>query len=220
MSVKVILADDHQMFREGLRSLIEPQIDIELIAEAEDGRSIIKLLQKLSPDVIIMDVSMPGLNGIEATRQIKATYADVKVIALSMHSNRRYVIEMLKAGASGYLLKDCAVKELCDAIRIVAAGQIYLNPRINTLVVNDYLQYLSDNTVAEFANSSVLSAREREVLQLLAEGKRTKEIASILHISIKTVERHRQNIIGKLNLSSIAELTKYAIQEGLTSVEF
>lgn len=220
MSVKVILADDHQMFREGLRSLIEPQIDIELIAEAEDGRSIIKLLQKLSPDVIIMDVSMPGLNGIEATRQIKATYADVKVIALSMHSNRRYVMEMLKAGASGYLLKDCAVKELCEAIRIVAAGQVYLNPRINTLVVNDYLQYLSDNTVAEFADSSVLSAREREVLQLLAEGKRTKEIASILHVSIKTVERHRQNIMGKLNINSIAELTKYAIQEGLTSVEF
>ena len=220
MSVKVILADDHQMFREGLRSLMERQIDIELIAEAEDGRSIIKLLQKLSPDVIIMDVSMPGLNGIEATRQIKATYADVKVIALSMHSNRRYVMEMLKAGASGYLLKDCAVKELCEAIRIVAAGQVYLNPRINTLVVNDYLQYLSDNTVAEFADSSVLSAREREVLQLLAEGKRTKEIASILHVSIKTVERHRQNIMGKLNINSIAELTKYAIQEGLTSVEF
>ncbi len=220
MSVKVILADDHQMFREGLRSLMERQIDIELIAEAEDGRSIIKLLQKLSPDVIIMDVSMPGLNGIEATRQIKATYADVKVIALSMHSNRRYVIGMLKAGASGYLLKDCAVSELCEAIRIVAAGQVYLNPRINTLVVNDYLQYLSDNTVAEFADSSVLSAREREVLQLLAEGKRTKEIASILHVSIKTVERHRQNIMGKLNINSIAELTKYAIQEGLTSVEF
>ncbi len=220
MSVKVILADDHQMFREGLRSLIEPQIDIELIAEAEDGRSIIKLLQKLSPDVIIMDVSMPGLNGIEATRQIKATYADVKVIALSMHSNRRYVMEMLKAGASGYLLKDCAVKELCEAIRIVAAGQVYLNPRINTLVVNDYLQYLSEDTVAKPIDSSVLSAREREVLQLLAEGKRTKEIASILHVSIKTVERHRQNIMGKLNINSIAELTKYAIQEGLTSVEF
>ncbi len=220
MSVKVILVDDHQMFREGLRSLIDRQTDIEIIAEAADGRTTIKLLQELLPDVVIMDVSMPGLNGIEATRQIKATYADVKVIALSMHSSRRYVIEMLKAGASGYLLKDCAVKELCEAIRIVAAGQVYLNPRIGTLVINDYLQYLSENTVAKFADSSVLSVREREVLQLLTEGKRTKEIASILHVSIKTVERHRQNITGKLDLSSIAELTKYAIQEGLTSVEF
>ena len=220
MSVKVILADDHQMFREGLRSLMERQTDIEIIAEAADGRSIIKLLQEVSPDVIIMDVSMPGLNGIEATRQIKATYTDVKVIALSMHSSRRYVIEMLKAGASGYLLKDCAVSELCEAIRIVAAGQVYLNPRIGTLVINDYLQRLSETPVAEPADSSVLSAREREVLQLLTEGKRTKEIASILHVSVKTVERHRQNITGKLNINSIAELTKYAIQEGITSVDF
>ena len=220
MSVKVILADDHQMFREGLRSLMERQTDIEIIAEAADGRSIVKLLQEVSPDVIIMDVSMPGLNGIEATRQIKATYTDVKVIALSMHSSRRYVIEMLKAGASGYLLKDCAVSELCEAIRIVAAGQVYLNPRIGTLVINDYLQRLSETPVAEPADSSVLSAREREVLQLLTEGKRTKEIASILHVSVKTVERHRQNITGKLNINSIAELTKYAIQEGITSVDF
>ena len=220
MSVKVILADDHQMFREGLRSLMERQTDIEIIAEAADGRSIIKLLQKLSPDVIIMDVSMPGLNGIEATRQIKAEFTDVKVIALSMYSNRQYVIEMLKAGASGYLLKDCAVKELCEAIRIVAAGQVYLNPQVSTLVVNDYLKCLSDTPVAGPTDSSVLSAREREVLQLLTEGERTKEIASILHVCVKTVERHRQNITGKLNLNSIAELTKYAIQEGLTSVEF
>ena len=220
MSVKVILTDDHQMFREGLRSLMERQTDIEIIAEAADGRATIKLLQDLLPDVIIMDVSMPGLNGIEATRQIKAEFTDVKVIALSMHSSRRYVAGMLKAGASGYLLKDCAVSELCEAIRIVAAGQVYLNPRIGTLVVNDYLQCLSETPATEPADSSVLSAREREVLQLLTEGKRTKEIASILYVSIKTVERHRQNITGKLNINSIAELTKYAIQEGLTSVEF
>ena len=216
MSTKILLADDHKIIREGLRSLLEEQPDMEVIAEAADGRMALTLARKVLPDVIIMDITMPDLNGVEATRQVTAELTNVKVIALSMHSQRRFVVETLKAGASGYLLKDCAVEELVRAIHTVVADQIYLSPRITGIVIEDYVHNLPATDPSAF---STLSAREREVLQLLAEGKSTKEIASCLHISAKTVETHRRQTMRKLGIHSIAELTKYAIHEGLTSLE-
>ncbi len=216
MSIRIVLADDHKIMREGLKALLEKQQDVEVIAEAETGLEAVRVAQKLKPDIVIMDIGMPGLNGIEATRQIVAEVPGVKVIALSMHSDKRFVIEMLKVGASGYLLKDSASEELTSCIRAVAANQPYLSPKITDVVLKDYLSTLSK---AEPSAFSVLTAREREVLQLIAEGKSTKQIAFALHVSVKTVETHRQQMMEKLNLRSIAELTKYAIREGLTSLE-
>lgn len=216
MSIKIVLADDHKIMREGLKALLERQEDIQVVAEAENGLEAVRLAQKLKPDLVIMDIGMPGLNGIEATRQIVNEVPDVKVVALSMHSDRRYVIEMLKVGASGYLLKDSASEELTSAIRTVAARQPYLSPKITDVVIKDYLSTLSKGEATAF---TVLTAREREVLQLIAEGKTTKQIAMALHVSVKTVETHRQQMMEKLNIRSVAELTKYAIREGLTSLE-
>lgn len=216
MQTRVLLADDHRIIREGLRSLLQRQPDMEVVEEAQDGITAVRLTEKLHPDIVIMDIGMPDLNGIEATRQILARLKDVKVIALSMHSDKKFVLEMLKAGASGYLLKDCAFEELIDAIRTVSSGQIYLSNRVAGVVVDEYLHNRppGDGTVY-----SLLSAREREVLQLLAEGNSTKSIASSLSVSVKTVETHRQQIMEKLNLHSVAELTKYAVKEGLTSLD-
>lgn len=216
MSVRVLLVDDHKIIREGLRALIENQSDMQVIAESPDGRTAVQLSQQLSPDVVIMDIAMPDLNGIEATRQITASLSSVKVIALSMRSDRRFVAEMLKAGASGYLLKDCAFEDLVRAIRAVIEDQIYLSPQIANVVVEDYIHCLSEAGGSAF---SVLSVREREVLQLLAEGGTTNEIALQLHVSVKTIETHRRNIMKKLDIHSMAELTKYAIREGLTSLQ-
>ena len=216
MSIKILLADDHKITREGLRSLLEKQPDMEVVAEAEDGRSAVRLVRELLPDVVIMDVSMPDLNGVEATRQILREHGNVKIIALSMHSDTLFVAEMLKNGASGYLLKDCAFEELAQAIQTVVAGKTYLSPVISGVVVDDYLHQLSR---ADFSSSDVLTDREREVLQLMAEGKSTKQIALKLHISVKTVETHRRQIMNKLDIHSVAELTKYAIRKGLTSLE-
>ena len=212
MKIKVIIVDDHQMVREGLRSLLVGEKDMEVIAEAGDGWEGVRLAEKLAPDVVIMDIAMPELNGIEATRQILARTTGVRVMVLSMHSDKRFVERTLKAGASGYLLKDCAFEELVRAIRTVMAGQIYLSPGIASLVVRGYLENGLDSP-------SVLSAREREVLQLITEGKSTREIGLLLHISIKTVETHRQQIMKKLHLRTVAELTKYAIREGLTTLD-
>jgi len=209
-------ADDHIITRQGLRSLLETQSDIEVVAEAQDGRTAVRLTRQLSPDIVIMDVSMPDLNGIEATHQIVSDSENIKVIALSMHSDTLYVAEMLKSGASGYLLKDCAFDELIEAIRIVITGKTYLSPAISGVVVDDYLHRLSKSSAS---GADVLTDREKEVLQLMAEGKSTKQIALHLHISTKTVETHRRQIMNKLNLHSIAELTKYAIKKGLTSLE-
>jgi DNA-binding NarL/FixJ family response regulator len=216
MRIKILLADDHKIVRDGLRAMIAGHPDLEVVAEAENGRTALHLVKQLSPDIVIMDISMPDLNGIEATRHIVADAPRVKIIALSMHSDGHYVKELFKAGASGYLLKECAFEELANAIHTVAADQIYLSPRITHVVINDYL-----NKVPMAKNSvfSVLTAREREVLQLLAEGKTTKEIAFTLDLSTKTVEAHRQKIMEKSKLHSVAELTKYAIREGLTSLE-
>jgi DNA-binding NarL/FixJ family response regulator len=215
MSIKIVLADDHKIVRDGLRSLLENQQDIEVVAEAEDGRTTVKQAQKFSPDVIIMDISMHDLNGIEATRQIIAKSPGVKVLALSMHSDKRFVTGMLRAGASGYLLKESAFRELVNAIRVVALNQTYLSPRIAGMVTEDYVHHLS---ATNSSTRLTLTAREREVLQLLAEGKSTKQMAAHLHVSVKTIETHRQKIMDKLDIYSVAELTKYAIREGLTSL--
>jgi len=216
MSIRILLADDHKITRQGLRSLLEKQPDMEVVAEAEEGRTAVRLVRELVPNVVIMDVSMPDLNGMEATRQIVGEFPNVKIIALSMHSDSLFVTEMLRSGASGYLLKDCAFEELERAIRTVVADKTYLSPSISGLVVDDYLHRLSK---ADFSDSEVLTDREREVLQLMAEGKSTKQIALRLHISVKTVETHRRQIMNKLDIHTVAELTKYAIRKGLTSLE-
>ncbi len=216
MSIRILLADDHKITRQGLRSLLDKQSDMEVVAEAEEGRTAVRLVRELLPNVVIMDVSMPDLNGMEAARQITREFGDVRIVALSMHSDSLFVTEMLKSGASGYLLKDCAFEELARAIRTVVAGKTYLSPSISGVVVDDYLHRLSK---ADFSGLEVLTSREREVLQLLAEGKSTKRIALKLHISGKTVETHRRQIMNKLDIHTVAELTKYAIRKGLTSLE-
>jgi DNA-binding NarL/FixJ family response regulator len=216
MSIRILLADDHKIIREGLKSLLQKQSDMEVVEEVRDGVSAVRESEKLCPNIVIMDIGMPDLNGIEATRQIIARVSGVKVVALSMHSDKRFVVEMLKAGASGYLLKDCAFEELVSAIRTVATGHIYLSHRVTGVVVDEYLHNRSGTNSTTF---SLLTAREREVLQLLAEGNTTKKIAVFLNVSTKTVDAHRKQIMNKLGLRSIAELTKYAIKEGITSLD-
>jgi two-component system response regulator NreC len=216
MSIRIILADDHTIVRHGLNKLLQQEEDMEVIAQAADGHSTVELTRELSPDMVIMDIGMPDLNGIDATQQITRDFPQVKVIGLSMHSGKKFVIEMLNAGASGYLLKDCALEELTTAIKTVAAGQIYLSPSITDVVIDNYIRRSETTGNSAF---SLLSQREREVLQLMAEGKTTKQIGLQLHISPKTVEGHRLRLMTKLNMDSVAKLTKYAIQEGLTSAE-
>jgi two-component system response regulator NreC len=216
MSIRIILADDHTIVRHGLNKLIQQQENMEVIAQAADGRSTVELTRELLPDMVIMDIGMPDLNGIGATGQIIREFPQVKVIGLSMHSGKKFVIEMLKAGASGYLLKDCALEELTTAVKAVASGKIYLSPSITDVVVENYVRHSERKESSAF---SLLSQREREVLQLMAEGKTTKQIGLKLHISPKTVEGHRLRLMEKLNMDSVAKLTKYAIQEGLTSPE-
>ena len=215
MSIRIILADDHTMLREGLRALIEEQPAMTVIAMAEEGRSTVRLAEKLRPDIIVMDISMPGMNGMEATRQILAKDPGIKILALSMHTDRRFVVEMLSAGASGYLLKDCAFEELISALHALADKRTYLSPKISDVVVKDYS---GRSSMSATSTLDVLSPREREVLQLLAEGKSTREIAAILNVGMKTVETYRQQIMEKLDLHTIAELTKFAVREGLTSL--
>jgi two-component system response regulator NreC len=215
-TIRIILADDHQIVRQGLRILLEAEPDMEVIAEANNGRKVLKLAQELIPDVIIMDLSMPELNGIEATRQILSGAPEVKVVALSMHSDSLFVLNMIKAGASGYLLKDCALEELVKAIRTVVSHKTYLSPGVSDIVIRDFVTGWQTTSASAF---SVLSAREREVLQLMAEGKTTNQIADGLCVSVKTVEAHRKQVMTKLGIHSVAELTKYAIRQGLTSLE-
>ena len=216
MSIRILLADDHKITREGLRSLLEKEQDMDVVAEAENGRTAVRLAHELLPNVVIMDVTMSDLNGVEAARQIVGRFPNVKIIALSMHSDSLFVTEMLRSGASGYLLKDCAFNELALAIRAVASGKTYLSPSISGVVVEDYLHRL---TKTNSSSSEILTDREREVLQLMAEGKSTKQIALKLSISVKTVETHRRQIMNKLDIHTVAELTKYAIRKGLTSLE-
>lgn len=215
MNVKILLADDHRLMRQGLRSMLEEQSGLEVVGEADDGRTAVKLAKELRPDVVIMDVTMPDLNGIDATRQILAGERPPKVIALSMHTERQFVMEMLAAHASGYLPKDSPIDELLAAIEAVMRGDIYLSPRVTGVLVNECVAGVPEAG----AFCGTLSPREREVLQLVAEGKSSKEIALMLHLSSKTVEGHRRQIMDKLKLYSVAELTRYAIREGVTSLK-
>ncbi|MBM4137437.1 MAG: response regulator transcription factor [Nitrospira sp.] len=215
MSIKVILADDHKIMRDGLRSLLEKQPGIKVIAEAEDGRTTVDLAIKLKPDMVIMDVTMPDMNGIEATFRIIENAPKIKVIALSMHSDKQFIIEMLNAGASGYLLKDSAFSELVNAIHAVMTNRSYLSPDIAHIMIEEYKHILSKEKLSVF---SILTPREREVLQLIAEGKTTKEIAYTLKVSTKTIETYRQQIMDKLDIHTIAGLTKHAVREGLTQL--
>ena len=216
MSIKILLADDHIIMQEGLRTLLEREPDMEIIAEAQDGRTTVLLAKKLTPDVIIMDISMRGLNGIDATRQIVDIIPGVKVIALSMHRDEQFVAGMLNAGASGYLLKDCAAEELTYAVRAVCKNQTYLSPGVAAIVAKGFIRNFSKQDPAD---PSSLTSREREVLQLLSEGMQSKEIATTLNISVRTIETHRRQIMDKLDIHSISELTKYAIRQGITSLD-
>jgi two-component system, NarL family, response regulator NreC len=215
MSTRILLVDDHQMMREGLRALLEGQAGVSVVGEAEDGRQAVEMVDSLKPDVVIMDVTMPSLNGVEATRQILGRHPDVKVIALSIHSDQRFVRQMFEVGAAAYLLKEGAFDELTQAIRAVRDGESYISSRIAGAFIKEYVRPGARRAAP---GAEVLSARENEVLQLIAEGKSTKEIASILRVGVKTVETHRRQVMLKLQINSVAELTKYAIRVGLTTL--
>jgi len=212
--IRVLIVDDHAVVRNGLKFFFMASDEFELVGEAADGEQAVQVCAQAQPDVVLMDLLMPGTGGIEATRAIRRCCPQVQVIALTSFKEKEYVEGALKAGASGYLLKDCAFEELSQAIRLAMANRIYLSPGVADVVVKDYVSPAPSQSVF-----SLLTTREREVLQLLSEGKRTSQIAELLHISIKTVETHRQQIMHKLGMRSVAELTKYAIREGLTSVE-
>jgi DNA-binding NarL/FixJ family response regulator len=216
MKTFVMIVDDHQIVRDGLKAILHNEQGIGVIAEADNGRSALRLIKELKPDIVIMDIAMPDMNGIDATRRISSEYPDVKVLILSMHHEKRMVIEVLNAGAKGYLLKECASDELLRAIRTLLQGETYLSPKISSIVVKDLVKQQKGEAPSEIFP---LSSREREVLQLLAEGKSMKEIAFTMDVSIKTVEAFRKRLMDKLKVNSIAELTKIAIREGLTSLD-
>lgn len=214
MGIRILIADNHKIVHEAVGTLLSNELGMEVVGHAEDGRNAVQLAKELQPDVIVMEVTMPNLNGIDATRQIVHELPGTKVIALSGRSDRRSVCEMLKAGASGYVPKNCAFQELVSAIRSVVSKQIYLSPKISGIVVEGCIHRMSKHDASVY---SVLTAREREVLQLIAEGKSTKVIARELYVSPKTIEWHRSQLMNKLGGRSVAELVKYAISEGLTS---
>ena len=216
MSLRIVLVDDHLLFVDGLRALLEEQVDMDVVGDARDGLGAVKQVSETKPHLVVMDVSMPGMNGIEATHQILAKRPETKVLCLSMHAETRFVTAVLEAGASGYLLKECALDELIRAVRVVAAGQTYLSPRIAGCIVDDYKMRCRKDAEGAFSS---LTHREREVLQLLAEGHSAKAVAKRLAISPKTVGTHREHVMKKLDIHSIAGLTKYAVREGLTSIE-
>lgn len=216
MSIRILLADDHTIMRQGVRVLLEKEPTFEVVGEAENGRVAVQLARDLHPDIAILDIGMPELNGIDATRQLRADNLPLKVLILSMYCDKRFVIEALQAGAHGFLPKDCAVNELATAIRTVMQQQLYMSSQVSGEIITDYLHLLKQTQHSVF---SILTPREREVLQLLAEGKTTKHMALSLGVSAKTVETYRQQIMEKLEIHTIAELTKYAIREGLTSLE-
>lgn len=213
MRTTILLVDDHAIFRQGLRSLIDSSENATVIGEACNGEEAVRLVSELTPDVVLMDLTMPQMNGIDATREIMKTRPGTRVLALSMESDRFFVVEVLKAGALGYLLKDTDFPELSEAIDTVARGETYLPRKVSTLLVKEFLQCIPDEMTVVYQS---LTIREREILQLLADGLCIKEIAFRLETSIKTVENQRQTIMKKLNLFSIAELTKFAVRHGLS----
>ena len=213
--MRILIADDHGIVREGLISLIKSQVDMDVIGQAQDGADVVQLAKELQPDVIIMDITMPGMNGIEATGLILAESPDTKIIALSMYSNKHFVTEMLKAGALGYVLKSHLFDELTKALHAVASGQHYLSPRITDVLIEDYVGHAPGH----LTGPCQLTDRECEIIRLVAEGLSTKQVAKRLYVSPKTVDYSRRNIMDKLSLSSDPELTKYAIHEGLTTLE-
>ncbi len=217
MEITILLADDHEIVRDGFRGLLSRRADMHVVAEASNGREAVEQVAEHQPDVAIMDVSMPELNGVEATRQIVRDHPQTRVLGLSMHPASRIVKEMLRAGATGYIVKTCHAEELVEAVRAVSEGKTYLSPEIAGTVVNDLLK----ETAGEQAprEDTPLSERERQVLQLLAEGKTTKEMAAVLHVTPKTVETHRYSLMKKLDIHSVAGLTKYAVREGLTPLD-
>lgn len=215
MKTRIIIADDHKIIREGLRSLIESETDMEVLAEAENGREAVDLAGRLHPDVVVMDIGMDNLNGVEATRLITEEMPGVKVIGLSMHADAQFVSRMLEAGASGYVLKDGAFEELVSGLRTVRDGRRYLSPGAADVIVEDWVEHLP---AQDEPSAAELTPRERDVIELIATGKSTKETAKELGVSVKTIETHRHNIMHKLDLYSVAELTKYAIRRGLASL--
>lgn len=215
MKIRILLADDHTILREGIRSLIEDEPDMEVVGEAEDGISVVKLADSLKPDVILMDLAMPLLNGLEATRQIRKNSPNAKVLILTMHENEEYIRQVLGAGAMGYILKDAAARELLGSIRSVHRGEVVLSPAITRLIVTDYLRW---GDLSTQDSSDGLTDRERQILQLIAEGYTNKQIADILSISIKTVQAHRLNLMKKLDLHDRGELIKYAIQKKIIDI--
>ncbi len=214
--ITVLLAEDHTIVREGLRSLLEKEIGIEVVGEAEDGREAIKKAEALQPDIAVMDITMPGLNGLEATRQLKKSFPEMKIIILTMHANEEYVLHSLQAGASGYLVKKAAPAELISAIQAVYRGGSFLSPSISKTVIDEYIRKAERISEIDGIHEK-LTNREREVLQLISEGRKPREIAGLLYISIKTVETHRAHIMDKLDIHSTADLTQYAIRKGIIS---
>ncbi len=215
MALRVLLVDDHEIMRQGLRLLLEKNSDMEVVGEANDGLKAIELAKELEPDVVVMDVNMPGVDGADATRQIVSEKPDTRIVALSMHSKKGFIIEMLKAGASGYVLKENAFSELVNAINTVMGNEIYLSSKITRIVVDDYVQ----DRIGGDSSKRMLTDRESEVLKLVGDGKSSKEIALQLDLSVKTIDACRRRIMSKLDIDSVAELVKYAIREGLTSLE-
>lgn len=213
--IRILLADDHTILRDGIRALLEDELDMELVGEAEDGHTAVKMANQLKPDVVLMDIAMPLLNGLEATRQIKRDQPQINVLILTMHENEEYIRQVLATGAMGYILKDAAARELLGAIRAVYRGEAVLSPAITRLVIEDYLRW---GDLQPKNDSSGLSPREREVLQLIAEGYTNKQIAEILSISVKTVQAHRSSLMSKLDLHDRGELIKYAIQKKIIEI--
>jgi DNA-binding NarL/FixJ family response regulator len=213
VSIKILLVDDHKLFREGLRFLLEKQKDFVVVGEAQDGREAVKLAKEEEPDIVLMDVEMPNMNGIEAAQQIRSRCKNTRILALTMHSDKNYVTAMLRVGVAGYVLKDCDAKELVNAVREVVAGRGYISPEVAPLILEDY----SGQRNAA-GGESELSSKEIEVLRLLSDGLNIKDIAEKLDVSGKTIERYRNQIMEKLKLHSIAELTKYAVKKGISSL--
>jgi two-component system response regulator NreC len=211
--IRIIVADDHAVMRRGLRLVLEQQADFQVLGEANDGREAMSMAESLKPDVAVLDITMPNLNGIEAARQISAKHPNVAIVILSMHADEGYVLRALKAGARGYLLKESPEADFIQAIRAVSEGKAYFSPAVSRMLVEDYVRQLQDKDIED--SYELLTPREREILQLIAEGKSNKDVANLLNLSLYTVETHRGNMLEKLNLHSVPELILYAVRKGV-----